>query len=230
MVRLDGTETCSYCGKRADEILNFNCWRYVDNRRYCNKHGCGSHYVFGNLDINSSKGLGRAGEVLVVKTLGIGKEYDCNRISCGFSFDMYNKKYGKIDVKTRLKQVNYNKWQFDFKAKKEANSYICIGLSSNRKNVEHVWIVPNINNIKNLIVLTIINTHYSLSVHKHWEVDSKPYDKTWRTMKLDNCKIMVDKSKDDYIEPIEHGNIINNTIKQVEQITDIAQYKLSDYI
>ena len=230
MAKLDGTKTCAYCGKRADEILYFDCWRYHDGIRYCNKHGNGSHYITGNLDINSSKGLGRAGEILIVKTLNIGKEHDCNRISCGFSFDMYHDEYDKIDVKTRLKQINYNKWQFDFRAKKDAKTYICIGLSSNRSTVEHVWIVPNIDKIKDLTVLTIINTYYSLSTHKHWEVNAKPYNDTWKSMKLDNCKIMIDKSKDDYIEEVRQGNIINDTIKHVEQVIDKAQHKLIDFI
>ena len=38
---LDGTEVCSYCGKRADEIPNFMAWRYDkndNNKRYCDKY------------------------------------------------------------------------------------------------------------------------------------------------------------------------------------------------
>ena len=201
--KLDGTETCSYCGKRANEISNFTNWYYHDNIRYCKKHGCTwsggkPDYVKGNLDINSTTGLGRAREVLIVKTLEIGTEYDCNRISCGYHIDMYHKDYGKIDVKTALLSNNgRNRWVFILSNKPEIKTFICIGLSSNRSTVEHVWIVPNNNNKKNL---SITNSFSSLYNNNHWEVDSKPYNDIWQTMKLDNCKIMVDKSKVDFIQ------------------------------
>ena len=193
---LDGTETCSYCGKRADEILNFKGWCYPNGIRYCRKHGQGSDYVIGNLNINSSVGLGRAGEILVIKTLSIEKENDCNRISCHYKFDLIHEKYGKIDVKTSLLNDNgYNNWQFSFDPEKNPNNYICIGLSSYRKNVKHVWIVPNEDEIKDLQIFGVKNSHRGLLKRKHLEVNSKQYDNMWKTMKLDNCKIMVDKNK-----------------------------------
>lgn len=196
--KLDGTETCCYCGKRADEIPNFGNWYYHDGIRYCNKHGSTwsggiPDYVKGNLDISTTTGIGRVGEILVVKTLEIGKEHDCNRISCGYSFDMYHEQYGKIDVKTSLLSDNRrNRWVFLFMTKKLIDTYICVGLSSNRSNVEHVWVVLNNNNKKSL---SITNSFGSLDDNNNWEVDSKPYNDMWQTMKLDSCKIMTDKSK-----------------------------------
>ena len=231
--KLDGTETCSYCGRRADEIPNFTNWLYPNGERLCHKHGNNGSgipdYVMGNLDINSTTGLGRAGEILVAKTLKISNEYDYNRESCNAPIDLYHKKYGWLEVKTVLLSCYYNSWTFSFDPKKNIDTYICIGLSNDRKNVEHVWVVPNEDKIKNLTTFTVRDTYRSLSNRKHWEVDSEPYDKTWQTMKLDNCKIMVDKSKDCYVEPIEHGNIISNTIKQVEQVIDKAQQSLVDF-
>ena len=195
---LDGTEVCSYCGKRADEIPNFVHWLYPDGIRYCTKHGSSNYekfpaYVIGKLDINSPKGLGRAGEILVVETLGIGNEYDCNRISCGYSFDMYHDEYGKIDVKTGLFNYEYNSWGFPFKAKKEADTYICISLSYSGKYVQHVWVVPNEGKIRDLINFTVYDTQRSLSNREHWEVLSKPYNDVWQEMivnyQIGKCKI-----------------------------------------
>ena len=196
--KLDGTETCSYCGRRADEIPNFRQWRLHDYRRYCEQHGANGlrDYVKGNLDINSKVGCGRSGEILVIKTLGIGKEHDCNRISCGHKFDLYHKDYSKIDVKTSLLSNSKNShWKFNLFAKKEVDTYICVGLSFDRNIVEHVWIVPNEGEIRNLNGLVIYNAHVSLSGRSKWEVVVKPYNDMWQTMKLDNCKIMVDKNK-----------------------------------
>lgn len=202
---IDGTETCSYCGKRADEIPNFGCWRYPGDVRYCNQHGQHgiADYVMGDLDINSSKGLGRAGEILVAKTLKIPEEYDCNRKSCHAPTDMYHENYGKIDVKTALFSITRNTWRFKFKAKQESDTYFCVGLSSNRSNVKHVWIVLNKGKIKNLQTFGVYDTYRSLLNRSHWEVDAKPYNDIWKTMKLDNCKIMTDKSKSDYIKLVK---------------------------
>jgi len=203
---LDGTETCAYCNKRVDEISNFTGWRYDENDiRYCSKHGAGykgknPDYVNGELDINSANGLGRLGEILVAKTLKIADEFDCNRISCGFKIDLYHNVYKKIDVKTVLLGTKRSRWKFDFKAKKEADTYICLGFDEERKHILHVWIVPNEGKIRDSIGISIENKYYSLLKRSHWEVDNKSYNDTLKTMKLDNCKIMVDKKKDDYIK------------------------------
>lgn len=193
---LDGSETCTYCGCNRNETSG---WRYVNNVRYCDKHGANGvpDYIIGNLNINSSTGLGRAGEILVAKTLKIANEFDCNRISCHSSVDLYNEKYGKIDVKTCMFNYKYNYWTFSFKAKKIADTYICLGLSSNRSNVKHVWIVPNESEIRDLQSFTVRNTQRSLFTRLKYKVDSKHYNDTWKSMKLDNCKIMTDKNKEE---------------------------------
>ena len=196
--RLDGTETCSYCGKRADEIPNFGAWRYTNGIRYCMKHGNNGkgippEYVIGNLDINSSTGLGRLGEIIVVKTLKISNDFDCNRENCNYPIDMYHEKYGKIDVKTALLSDTTNIWLFLFDAKKIADTYICLGLSSNRSNVEHVWVIPNEGEIRNKQTFGVTNSYRGLANRDHWEVDDNPYDDTLQTLDLGNCKIMVDK-------------------------------------
>ena len=191
---LDGTEVCCYCGKRADEINGFRSWLYDNGFRYCEEHRRGPDYIKGTLDVNSATAQGRIGEILVVKVLNINKEHDCNRISCHYKFDLIHEKYGKIDVKTSKLSIK-NMWLFNFKAKKEANTYICIGLSSNRKTVEHVWIVPNEREIKDLKILNIANKHVSLLNNSKWEVDNEPYNIAYHSMSLDSCKMMVDKNK-----------------------------------
>lgn len=195
--KLDGSETCTYCGKKANEIHKFIQWTYPNGVRYCHQHGAHGtpDYVKGNLDINSNTGLGRAGEILVIKTLEIGKEHDCNRESCNYPIDMYHKDYGRIDVKTALFSYERNSWVFNFPNKLEIKTFICVGLSSDRSTVEHVWIVPNEGEIRNKDIIAIYDTLYSLSTHEHWEVLSKPYNDVWQTMKLKTCNSMTDKSE-----------------------------------
>lgn len=226
MIKLNGNETCAYCGKRADEIPNFRNWVYLDDIRYCTKHGAHGtpDYVKGNLDINSAIGRGRSGELLVIKALNIEKEKDCNRISCAYYIDMYHNEYGKIDVKTSVFNCEYNKWAFGFRAKKEADTYICVALSSNKKDVKHVWVVPNEGKIGNLIGLKIYDTYNSLYNHKKWEIDVKKWNKIWHNMNLNNCNTLVNKNKDNYNENI------NNIVKHISCVVDKSQHKLNDYI
>lgn len=201
--KLNGTETCVYCNKTADEISNFIGWRYDENGvRYCNKHGAGyksgkPDYVTGSLDINSNVALGRVGEILVAKVLNIKKENDYNRNSCRAIIDLYNEEYNKIDVKTALLNTIRNRWKFNFNAKKDVDTYICLGFDENRKHVEHVWIVSNEGKIKDLIGLSITNLYYPLLRRKRWEVDAEPYNNAYHSMSLENCRIMIDKNKSD---------------------------------
>ena len=191
---LNGSEVCCCCGKRADEISGFRSWLYDNGFRYCEKHRRGPDYIKGTLDVNSATARGRIGEILIAKVLNIGKEHDCNRISYHYKFDLIHEKYGKIDVKT---SCSYNNcyWSFVFKKKQEADTYICIGFSSNRKNVEHVWIVPNVGKIKDLTSFNINCKNASLLNNSKWEVNVRSYNYVYNSMSLDNCKMMVDKSK-----------------------------------
>jgi len=180
--KLDGTERCTNCNKYANEIVGFSNWYYYNNKRHCNKcgHSNGLHdYVKGQLDIHSNVGRGRAGEITVIKALKIGNEFDCNKISCGYFFDMYNEKYGKIDVKT---SVLNSLWTFKFRTKKVANTYICLGMSSDTKQIEHVWNVPNEGKFRDLTTFSISNGNLALRNHEKWEVNTKIYNEAWQEM------------------------------------------------
>lgn len=194
--RLDGNETCCYCGCDITQTSRWYC--DSEGNRYCSKHGSGGirDYVKGELDINSPTGLNRSCVILVKKVLGIDKMFDFNvTIGCKVSVDLFNEKYGKIDVKASLLALERNQWRFKTSAKKQADTYICVGFSSDRKEVLHVWIMANKGKIKNLQNLSVTNSSKSLSYNSIWEVDVEPYNKVWQSMKLDSCKIMIDKKK-----------------------------------
>lgn len=191
----DGTEVCCKCGNYLKQGQSWHTkglpkGEVMCQRCYDNIH---TDYMNGNLDINSSPGRGRAGEILVVKTLGIGKEHDCNLIKWGHKVDLIHKEYKKIDVKTSLLSDKYNKWAFGFNAKKVVDTYICVGLSLTGKYVRHIWVVPNENEIRNKPNLSIYGTFSSIYDNKHWEVDSKPYSDVWQEMIVnyqnDECEI-----------------------------------------
>jgi len=171
--KLNGNEICDKCGKNKPKNQN---WYYKNNKRLCSSCYSEPDYKNGNLDKNSNVGRGFIGQVVVRKVLNVDLEHDCN-CSQGFgsSYDLYDKKYGKMDVKTAKLNKN-NIWIFHFAYKKIANSYICLGFDKDRKHILKVWIIPNKGIYKDLNSCIIINTKYSLDKYKEFEVDAEPYD------------------------------------------------------
>lgn len=187
---LDGTEVCSYCGKRADEIPNFKHWLYRDGIRYCMRHGNSGKggkpdYVTKNLDSKSNVGKGFVSQRVVAKTLDLELKNDCN-CSIGFNapYDLYNEDgYNYINVKDSHLQKD-NAWHFHLKHKKIPDTYIMIGFDEERKNILHVWITDAVDDLtydeknerlKRSISITN-NIDSGLKRAKPWEVDAKPYD------------------------------------------------------
>lgn len=195
VVKLDGTETCSYCGCTRDETSG---WRYDENNiRFCDKHGHGGKpdYVTGNLDKNSEVGKGFVSQRVVAKVLGLELKYDCN-YSDGFDhpYDLYDKgRYNYINVKSACLN-NDNAWHFGFTQKEIPDTYILVGFDEDRKNVIHVWITDPLDDLTyEKKSISITNTLYGLKRAKPWEVDNKPYNDVLYNMDLDKCKYLKKK-------------------------------------
>lgn len=194
--KLNGSEICSCCGKKADEISNFIQWFYNKNdnyTRYCNK--CGNtkgifDYKKSELNPKSTTGKATVSQRIVAKTLGLELKNDCNcSISFTYPYDLYDKgRYNYINVKdSKLHNsinINHNShWYFGFKNKKIPDTYIMLGFDENRKNILHVWITDAIDDLvfnkktgKLLTGKNITNTPYDLNKIQSWEVNAKPYD------------------------------------------------------
>lgn len=65
---------------------------------------------------------------------------------------------------------------------------MCLGLSFNRKIVEHVWIISNVDKTKNLDKLIVYNTCDSLSKYNKYEVDSGIYNKELKKINVKEMK------------------------------------------
>ena len=179
--RLDGTETCSYCGRRADEIPNFRSWIYHNDTRYCRQHG--QHgipdYVIGNLNKKSSTGKAFVSQRIVAKVLGLQLKNDCNcSVNFEHPFDLYDKdRYDMINVKDSM-LLNDNAWHFNLNQKETSDTYILVGFDENRKNILHVWITDPLDDLtyqRKSIGITN-NIDNGLTRAKPWEVDPKPYN------------------------------------------------------
>ena len=187
----DGTEVCSYCGKRANEILGFRQWFYADDVGYCNK--CGNSngifdYKEGKLNKKSSTAKATISQRVVAKVLNLEMKYDCN---CTYGFkhpvDLYHKdKYFYINVKDSAlhnSSRQSSRWVFILEQEEIPDTYICLGYDEDRKNILKVWITNAIDDLvfdgktmKHKKSLTITNIFDSLNKAEPWEVDSEPYN------------------------------------------------------
>lgn len=189
--KLDGTETCCYCGKKTNEIPNFINWVYDENGiRFCHKHGQHEkpYYTKGKLDKSSTTGKAFISQRVVAKALNLDIKNDCN-CSIGFNhpYDLYDKdKYKYINVKSS--KLNYNvyqssSWNFSLTQNEIPDTYILVGLDYNEKNILHVWITDPLDDLvydekneKPKKHKKIMNIYESLKKAKPWEVDPKPYN------------------------------------------------------
>lgn len=177
---------------QSKELLSEDC-KYKIKIRPVNMNGLGIKLVRKVLDIEK--------EIIEMET------YKNN-------IDLYTKKFKNIKVRTKIFNVKQNKWSFLFSNKKEVNTYICIGLSSDGKSVEHVWIIPNEGEVRGLSSLNMYNTCDSLFENSKYEVDSKQYNKTLNKI---NAKIRKE-DKIDYEENIKkEKRKLHNLVKKEQQ-------------
>ena len=193
---LNGTEICDNCGKLNKVNQN---WSYKDNQRLCVAcyQKTSKDYKNGNLDSESTVGFGFIGQRVVAKTLGLDLEYDCN-CSEGFNhpYDLYDKKLGYINVKARILKNN-NSWVFKLIQKEMPDTYILLGFSKDKSNIEHVWVTEPEDDLtfdekkfKYKQDISITNSEKGLKRAEPWEVDVEPYNDAYHNMSLENCKVL----------------------------------------
>lgn len=150
-----GDEVCSICGGdkgkknwNYDEKLNKICMN-CNTKLYYKKHK-NPLYKCGKLNYKSMSAKGLIGELIVQKVLNIEINENLND-KWGNSYDLYDKKYGKIDVKTSTK-INGTKnkmWNIGLiNSKKDiiyqkCDTIIILCKSTNEKIIEKVWIIPS---------------------------------------------------------------------------------------
>lgn len=191
----DGTETCDNCGQ-LNKINRY--WTYYNEQRLCDLcYSNLNNYKNGNLDPESTVGFAFISQRVVAKTLGLDLKHDCN-CSIGFnaSYDLYNKNYKYINVKSAILYKD-NIWHFDFGNKYIPDNYIMLGFSDDKSDILHVWITEpeddltfDDKNFKFKSSISITNSYKGLNRVESWEVDVEPYNDTYHSMSLDNCKVL----------------------------------------
>lgn len=209
--RITGDEVCIICGTKKT-----GCWFYYnnDNDRICRtcydkQHGKEkTDYMNGRLDIDSPTGFAFLSQRVVARKLRIETKHDCN---CTYGhnypgFDLlqlHGEKYGRIQVKTaviRNKDISLL-WTFNIGNYLECDTYIMLGFTKNKSDVEKVWVIPSDRNIiiDRDSLQIYLNPKYMGIVAREiskYEVDSRPYNYTYHNMKkLRECDYLMKYNK-----------------------------------
>lgn len=194
----DGTETCDVCG----DTQKYSNWIYKNGLRLCkncdlNRKG----HRWGILNHNCSTGKAFKDEVITKKALDIN--FNCN-IEIGFTapYDLYDEKFGKINVKSSKLSVNiknnnkYEYWHFRFSNVYIPDTYIFLGYDEKRTKILKVWVINSkksiVNNKKSF---TISNSSYVLNKYINFEIDAKYFNKILQETNWNECKYL-DNDKD----------------------------------
>lgn len=149
-----------------------------------------SDYTYGQLDPNSNVGIGLTAEKIVSKALGISTNNHCN-IEYGFNhaYDLYSDVLGTINVKSST--LRNGRWAFNLRNSHHPDTYIFVAFSEDRRNIEHVWIVPSYNTLVNgKIGISVQDSGRSLSRMKGFAQYSVEYNAAYHSMSLDKCPYM----------------------------------------
>lgn len=146
-----------------------------------------------NLDPDVPTGIGYMTEMLVAKFLGIKTCFDAANNFNYTTFDIYDHEdFGKIDVKGA--SFTNNGWYFRINKNRKCDFFFCVGYDKHRKNIEKVYIIPNEEYVNNKVQLYI---NINDTDYEFFREDPKPWNDLFRTLKLDNCPVLIKRSIND---------------------------------
>ena len=185
---IDGHKKCVKCGD-----LDTSKWHHdLQGDLIC--HACygqlRSLYTYGKLNPDSNVGIGVIAEKLVSKLLGISPENQCNiEYKFNHAYDLYSDVLGTINVKSST--FRSNRWSFNLRNACYPDTYVFVAFSDDRKNIDHLWIIPSNNSIvKNKIGLSIQNSEKARSRVAMFEQDPLRCNRIYNSMSLENCPFM----------------------------------------
>jgi len=186
---LIGNETCFICNEPTTSH-----WYYRDGNYICNKCKCGERkYLYGNLNPKSCVGFAVIIEYIVSTTLNDTLWYNGDISKFNYKYDMYNSKYGQIDVKCSYINdlIKYPRWSFciRYKYKNQTNklpdNFILVCLNNDKSCIEHIFIIPSDTIfIQNKNNISIRNTQKSLEKYRKFEINSQHFNKILKELNL----------------------------------------------
>lgn len=176
-----GDEVCEICGCKKLH----RTWYHKDDKLVCRSCYLNANYKTGKIDPSTNVGFKLIGKIIVMKHLHL-KNKMCK---INNSYDFINKKFGKVYVKSATEKEyikNVNKYTFSIYSKNNVDTFILLGFSKDREEINHVWIVPSnaelFKNKKNKNGKTFIikNDEKGLEKLKEFEVNGKPYNRIYK--------------------------------------------------
>jgi len=101
---------------------------------------------------------------------------------------MQCEQHGNIDVKGPSMSIlkrgpfRYYYWKIDTRRKIDCDTYVCLGHTSDRIDIESVWIIPNEENIYNRKDIKIWKTSERISKYDKFKTDPKPYNDAYHSL------------------------------------------------
>lgn len=163
--------------------------------RYIEKNSILSNlqHLSGVLDPKSKVGKGTFIEYVVLVTLG-----DCTKESFNYRYDLTSERLGKLNVKSSsLHKGNVNtSWQFKkISTSYDPDYYVCVGLDTEFKTIQKVWIIPGNAKIVKSYGITITNSTEGRKKALKYEVDPSPYNDVYKNLDMTSfpefCNINV---------------------------------------
>lgn len=147
-------------------------------------------YKNGILDPTSKVGRGLITEILVGKVLG-NPEGQCNFVhKFNYKYDMYNPKYGTVDVKSSAFRNGRNYWSISNCDSNKVDTFVAVLFDNKWTNVEYVLILPS-RLLTGKSSLTFSKSTIEAKYNKYM-VDVEPYNNVYRNMNINNCPYMDD--------------------------------------
>ena len=160
-------------------------WYYKNKNIICsNCYQTDRACISGNLNPNSSTGIGFIAESIVYTTLA-----DCIKCNTKDNFcaqyDLISVSLGTINVKSSKLRADNNSWLFSkLQNATIPDNYVCIGFNSSKDSIQHVWIIPNNSSLIKPYGVVISNSKKILSKFKQYEVDPEPYNKVYQSLDI----------------------------------------------
>lgn len=191
------TNTCDRCrkdltsrhpmreyDKKGNWTGNWLCTRCYD------KEHRPADFRMGNLDPNSSVGLGYIFQQITCKTRGVK---DLNIEDDNFHSPIDHSRdpeYGIIQTKGVIYDPKERYWTINWSNEydKEFDHLIFYCMDKNKKNIERVYIFPKEEVIKRPKVT--IYKHSKSGWYHQYRIDESPYNDTYHSMKLGDCPIL----------------------------------------
>lgn len=165
-----GGYLCSKCFNKHDPYSHNNIRKYMRKARIGGLGKGDNHY----------KSI--ISEATVCEVLGI-ENLNIKNDNFEYYIDANHYKYGYIDIKARSPD-DHDRWGFNTRRKIDCDTYFCLGMDDEWKNIEAVFIIPNEDWLINVDRIAIPRYPKYSSKYDIFKVDHNQYNEIYHDLLL----------------------------------------------